>query len=261
MKLAWLTDIHLDFLSPKKLNEFFQDMREQTCDTLLITGDIAEAPTIKFYLQYLKKQIPVPIYFVLGNHDFYHGSIAEVSRKIQHHEGWLTKGDIIPLSSTRALIGHDGWADGRLGNYASSSVMLNDYVLIKELTNLSKKERLKVLNDLGDKAAAELKPTLERTLQQYSHVYCATHVPPFKEACWHEGKISNDDWLPHFTNKAIGDMLCIAMEKHPDKMLTVLCGHTHSGGYSKILPNLEVKTGSAVYGKPQIQEILYIDDL
>lgn len=260
MKLAWFTDIHLNVLSPTKLNGFCQDIREQACDALLITGDIAEAPTVERYLHYLKSQTSLPIYFVLGNHDFYHGSIAEVSRKIQHHEGWLTKGDIIPLSSTRALIGHDGWADGRLGNYSSSSVMLNDYVLIKELMNLSKKERLKVLNDLGDKAAVELKPTLERTLQQYSHVYCATHVPPFKEACWHEGKISDDDWLPHFTNKVVGDMLRITMEKNPDKMLTVLCGHTHSSGYSQILPNLEVKTGAAVYGKPQIQEILCIVD-
>lgn len=260
MKLAWLTDIHLNFLSPKRLNDFFQEIREQTCDALLITGDIAEAPTIERYLYYLKSQIPLPIYFLLGNHDFYHGSIADVSRKMHQHEGWLTKGTIIPLNSTSALIGHDGWADGRLGDYAASEVMLNDYIWIKELMHLSKKERLTVLNDLGDKAAAELKPTLERTLQQYSHVYCATHVPPCKEACWHEGKISDDNWLPHFTSKVMGDMLRFVMEKHPDKMLTVLCGHTHSSGYSRIRPNLEIKTGAAVYGKPQIQEILCITD-
>ena len=258
MKLAWLTDIHLNFLGPTELSNFCQGLREKVCDALLITGDIAEAPTIEHYLLRLKSQIHSPIYFVLGNHDFYHGSIVEVARRMQHHEGWLTKGDIVPLCSTSALIGHDGWADGRLGDYAASPVMLRDYICIQELTGLSKKRRLAVLNNLGDKAAAELKPTLEKTLQQYHYVYCATHVPPFKEACWHEGKISDDNYLPHFASKVMGDMLYEVMKRHPDKKLTVLCGHTHSSGYTKILPNLDVKTGAAVYGEPKIQEILQL---
>jgi len=49
------------------------------------------------------------------------------------------------------------------------------------------------------------------------------------------------------------------MKKHPDKKLTVLCGHTHSPGAAQILPNLEVLTGSAEYGSPTIQQILEIE--
>ncbi|MBW1848871.1 MAG: phosphoesterase, partial [Deltaproteobacteria bacterium] len=63
------------------------------------------------------------------------------------------------------------------------------------------------------------------------------------------------DWLPFFSCKAVGDVLSEVMQKHQDKRMTVLCGHTHGGGKSKILPNLVVLTGPAEYRYPAIQEI------
>lgn len=84
----------------------------------------------------------------------------------------------------------------------------------------------------------------------------STHVPPFKEACWHDGEISDDKWLPHFACKAVGNVLEKLMIEHPDRQMTVLCGHTHSSGRAEILPNLFVKTGGAEYGSPAIQEII-----
>jgi len=86
-----------------------------------------------------------------------------------------------------------------------------------------------------------------------------THVPPFKASCWHEGQISDDEFLPHFACRAVGDVLVEAMQKHPKCDLTVLCGHTHSPGEATILPNLLVKTGGAEYGSPCIQELIAID--
>ena len=86
-----------------------------------------------------------------------------------------------------------------------------------------------------------------------------THVPPFREACWHEGQLSCDNWSPHFTCKATGDVLVDVMTAHPDQTMTVLCGHTHSAGYAQILENLEVFTGDAVYGHPKIQQVLDVE--
>ena len=31
--------------------------------------------------------------------------------------------------------------------------------------------------------------------------------PPFREAAWHDGKISSDDYLPYFACKVIGDVM------------------------------------------------------
>jgi hypothetical protein len=43
-----------------------------------------------------------------------------------------------------------------------------------------------------------------------------------------------------------------------DRTMTVLCGHTHSGGEAELLPNLRVLTGVARYGNPVIQRVLKI---
>jgi hypothetical protein len=80
-----------------------------------------------------------------------------------------------------------------------------------------------------------------------------THVPPFREACWYEGRISDDNWLPYFTCKAMGDVLTRVMRERPQKRMTVLCGHTHGAGEADILPNLHVRTGGAEYGRPEPQ--------
>jgi hypothetical protein len=46
------------------------------------------------------------------------------------------------------------------------------------------------------------------------------------------------------------------MAQRPDRHLTVLCGHTHSSGRARVLPNMEVFTGQAEYGRPEIQTML-----
>ena len=91
------------------------------------------------------------------------------------------------------------------------------------------------------------------------NVIVLTHVPPFREACWHEGRISDDDWLPHFACRAVGQRLAEAMRVRPNCGMTVLCGHTHGSGIARILPNLVVSTGGAVYGEPAIQDVWEVD--
>jgi 3',5'-cyclic-AMP phosphodiesterase len=83
----------------------------------------------------------------------------------------------------------------------------------------------------------------------------ATHVPPFRDACWHEGTISDDEWLPHFTSKAMGDALLEIMRDHPAQELTVLCGHTHGRGEARLAENILVLTGGAEYGSPAIERV------
>ena len=158
------------------------------------------------------------------------------------------------------LIGHDSWSDGRSGNYSNSNVRLNDYVLIKELRNLDDQALLKKLNQLGNEAASFFRKQLIQALPYYQHILILTHVPPFAESCWHEGNLSNDDFLPHFCCKATGEVFIELMSKYPDKNLTILCGHTHSGGVAQILPNITVRTGQAVYGHPTIQDPIFIKE-
>lgn len=48
------------------------------------------------------------------------------------------------------------------------------------------------------------------------------------------------------------------MIERQDRNLTVLCGHTHSGGSVLIEPNLRDIAGASLYGAPQLQDTLTI---
>jgi len=264
-RLAWLTDIHLNFVDLSYVEGLCRRLRDEGTDAVLISGDIAEAPDVGVYLEYLDRQLNRPIFFVLGNHDFYRGGIAQVRSRVADlcaqspRLHWLNGTGVVELAAETGLIGHDGWADGRLGDYAGSDVLLNDYFLIEELAGLDPEARLQRLHALGDSAADHFRKTLPEALRRFRRVIAVTHVPPFREACWHEGRVSDDAWLPHFACKAIGDVLVEVMTRNVDRELLVLCGHTHSPGVVQILPNLKVLTGAAEYGRPAIQGWIDLD--
>lgn len=262
MNVAWATDIHLNFLSPEQVDSFCDQLLDADPEVVLLAGDIAEAHNLEALLGRVASRLQRPIYFVLGNHDFYRGDIAWVRDRMRAlteesaHLRWMPAAGVVPLTDTCALVGHDGWGDGRLGDPDGSRIELADWSLIQDFRLLSRSERLTKLRALGDEAAAYLRPALLAALARFRRVVILTHVPPFREATWHDGRPSADDWLPWFSCKAVGDVLLEVMRAHPDRDALVLCGHTHGAGEATILPNLSVKTGGAVYGAPAVQDIL-----
>lgn len=231
-------------------------LSDTEADAFVITGDIGEAHDVASHLNAIDDAARRPVYFVLGNHDFYRGSIATVRKTVQQlcavcpNLHWLPDAGVVPLTAEACLVGHDGWGDGRLGDYFGTDVLLNDFGLIDEFGGFeeAKDERLAKLHSLGDEDAASLRSVLPDALARFRHVIVATHVPPFRESCWHEGQVSNDDWLPFFTCKAVGDVLSEAMAGAPGRTMTVLCGHTHGGGEAEILPSLRVLTAARGMG-------------
>ena len=261
MRAGWLTDIHLDWLDDRGRAQFYARIHASDPDAILLGGDIGLADSAAGFLRELEDALQIPIYFVFGNHDYYGGSIVGTRNLVtrmtaaSRYLHWLTGGTVVELTPTVALIGHDGWADGRLGDYVRSDILLNDYFLIEELSDLSKDERAVRLNGLGDEAADALGRLAPQALESYRNLFVLTHVPPFREACWHEGQISNDLYLPHFACRAVGNRLAEVMSVHPESTMTVLCGHTHSSGFARILDNLVVYTGGAEYGEPVLQRV------
>jgi len=263
VKLAWLTDIHLDHCTIDEIKLLGARLDNLLLAGIIISGDISTSTRLCHDLNLLANIVRTPIYFVLGNHDCYGSSISKTREAVVEipQESWLFylpfKG-LVPLSTRVCLIGYDSWADGRYGDYKNSSVTLNDYYQIKELQYLTKEERLRKLNALGDESAALFRTALLEAFKEYDHVFAVMHVPPFAEAAWHQGHASSDYYLPHFSCKAVGDTLKEVMKAFPAKNLTVLCGHTHSAGTYYALPNLVVRTGHATYGNPEIQDIIHI---
>lgn len=267
-RLAWLTDIHLNFLGLKALNEFFERAARLEADAYVISGDIGEAESVRDYLEAFSHTVARPVYFVLGNHDFYRSGILAVRQQMTSyvmthpHLRYLTISNVIPLTPEVGLIGHDGWADGRYGDFMASSLMLNDYLLIEELAASfaqGKAALWATLQGLADEAARSLERRLTAALAQYALVFVVLHPPPFAENTLHQGRLSTPAGLPHFSCKAVGDVLLACAAAHPQRQMIVLCGHTHCASDTRPRPNLQVISGQAAYRAPTVQRVFAIE--
>nr|WP_276599641.1 metallophosphoesterase [Nannocystis sp. SCPEA4] len=281
VRLAWATDIHLDFLDDDSVRRFAAELAAPKADALILSGDLSHAEALEHHLRLLAQGVPGPIYFVLGNHDYYGSSIEAVRTAVldlgarRPRLSWLPAAGVVRLTDRTALIGCDGWGDARLGNPETTPVVLNDFFHIEELAATidqgaranprlffrgTDRTRLHAaLRARGDAEAQVLRNLLRDALREFEHVVVVTHVPPFAAACWHEGRHSDGDWQPYFTCAAVGAVLREAAEAQPARRLTVLCGHTHGAGEAQIAANLRVLTGGAEYRHPTLQRVLEVD--
>lgn len=261
MRAAWLSDVHLNFLGTSQLLGFLAELAASHPDAVLLGGDIGEAHDLLQFLGLLHERLPCPVYLVLGNHDYYFGSIDQVRARVRQFCSatsevvWLSEAGVIELTPRVGLVGHDSWADGRLGDFFGSPVLLNDFRLIHDFVPGDKRQHLEVMHRLAAEAVEHFRRELPKALEKYEEVIVLTHVPPLREACWYQGQISNDHWLPFFACAAVGEVLIQLCRQFPHRQVTVLCGHTHSPGETRPLENLLVLTAAAEYGQPRLQRV------
>lgn len=277
MRLAWATDIHLDFLADEQVRAFAASLVADRPDAVILSGDLSHAEQLEHHLRLLASATACPIYFVLGNHDYYGSGVAAVRQAVAEicarkpRLRWLPACGVVQLSERTAMIGVDGWADARLGDPEHTPVFLNDFIHIEELAAtldpaaLHDRSRLRgvdrralhaELRARGDAEAKLCAQLMSAALASHAELLVVTHVPPFAEACWHEGQQSDANWLPYFSCAAVGEVLRAQARAHPDRQITVVCGHTHGAGEAQIEANLRVLTGAAEYRRPQLQRVL-----
>jgi len=264
VRLAWTSDLHLDFVDPGSpaYRNLIRQLHRADVDATLVGGDVATADTLARWIERLAADTARPIYFVLGNHDHYGASVAETrtiaARLHDTHPGivWLDACDAgVEIAPGCTLVGTGGWGDARLGNVAGTTVELNDFLRITDLVD-SRAKRIDALRALADRDAQHLDAALDRACERSSRVVVLLHVPPLREACWHDGRPSDEEWLPYFACRALGDVLLARGRSHPDVEMLVLCGHTHGAGAAQPLPNVRVLTGFATYGQPDVLAVI-----
>ncbi|MFC1836286.1 metallophosphoesterase family protein [Thermodesulfobacteriota bacterium] len=251
VQLAWTTDCHFEWLNDT-FDAFIDSLARSRTEGVIISGDISNAKHITYHLKRLS-ELPMPVYFVLGNHDFYHGSFGLVDqmvhRAVKDHQNltWLTEAQPIQLTESTYLIGHDGWADGRAGMGPKSGLILNDYRLISDFVGLPIDSVFSLMREKADAAAKRL----YRQIHQIGakHIIVVTHAPPFREASKHRGQIADDRSIPHFSNIGTGEALKKAAQETGAR-LSVFCGHTHHRARAIINGRIGVRVKQAKYGKP-----------
>lgn len=262
MQIIWVTDPHLNFARHDIWEAWINSIRLVAGDCLLITGDISESEDVAWQLQRIQESVSIPLYFILGNHDYY-GNRVEVVRSEMRALSlampaavYLNQGSVVCLEHDWVLVGNDGWADGGFGDALSSPVRLNDFKRIKDYSGMDLPTDLEIMKNLAVQCAYGLRETLDLACQQSQHILVATHVPPFREACWYEGQITDDNWAPYFVSRVMGETLIEFAEKFREHTFHVLCGHTHHAGTARLRDNLTVWTGAAEYGRPSIQDVI-----
>ncbi len=262
--VAWWTDPHFELLSEIQRKQILRAWNETSADCAILTGDISHGSAALGWLRQLARVFERPIYFVLGNHDFYGTSISRQRAAARDLCGeienlvYLTLDDVVSLSSTTALVGHDGWGDMREGDWEQTAVRPPDFDEIEDLIDLAhdRSALRRRLRQLGDEAAEHFRRVLPEALAGHERVIVATHVPPFREASWYEGVNSTAPWLPFFCCRAVGDVILDMAERYPHRELSVLCGHCHGTGETQVRENLRVLTGGAEPCSPQVQRVL-----
>lgn len=262
-KIVWATDTHLNFLDNQAQIGFWERLGKKDADCAIITGDIAEAADLSVQIRYMETLVPFPVYFVLGNHDYYGSRINTVRAQLLAREEtnahWLGRTAApIKLEEGLYLCGHDGWYDGLNGDYYGSRVGLADFDYIGEFKPHppNSGSLLACLCRQAEVAAAHVKDMLDKLPGDCRQVLVATHVAPFEQAAVYRGRVSDANWQPFFSSKTMGSMLKDHAKAHPDRHYHVLCGHSHGRVAWTILPNLTGITREAQYGGPTCSRII-----
>jgi len=269
MHMLWLTDLHLDFLDSTERKRFYHSLERHPADCMVITGDIANALCLSKVLIEMHNAFQRPIYFILGNHDYYSSSVKKIRKDItmlcmQHeHLSWMGGQSAIALTPETILTGHDTWADGRYGNYDDSYVHLQDADYILELIEARHNGRqavLQYMQHLADNDAHYLEQQIVTGLSAYQpkRVFILMHVPPFQETCLYQQQKSCVNYLPFFASKANGDLLERIAHKYPDIMFVALCGHIHHKAFYQPLSNLSVHVEEAEYLKTALGHSFFL---
>ncbi|MDF1796475.1 MAG: metallophosphoesterase [Coxiellaceae bacterium] len=268
MNLAWMTDIHLNFVEPDQRQVFYDSILKTDCDGLLITGDIVDANNFASVIKEMTDHINKPMYFVLGNHDYYGGNVTDVRNTVseltqsEKHLHWLPFASH-QLNDHTALVGQDGWADGRYGDFENSRLSKKVNCLITDLSDsikLGDHKLLSKMQQLADHDADMLAQQVHQVIesQQPKRILVLTHVPPFKESSVYRDKMSSIYHLPFYASKATGDILLALAKQYPSVKFDVLCGHTHGNAFYQPVSNLSVNTGHADFYRPTVQRIITV---
>src|SRR5271157_3728784 len=116
-RLLWITDLHLEFSQSKGPYDWLsKSIKRSGASALLLTGDIMPSLRLPSALVKLVERVGVPVFFVLGNHDYYGGSIAKteaaVDQVCERYKAltWLDRqAGPIRLDERTALVGTGGW--------------------------------------------------------------------------------------------------------------------------------------------------------
>jgi predicted phosphohydrolase len=264
-KYVWLSDTHLSMsILPIMKRRFIDRITSINADGLILTGDISNGLWLESDLRYLAEHHPNPIYFVLGNHDYYWrhmGSVHEdVRRLCKEYPNlvWLSEHDAQPIAPGVSLLGHEGWFDANCGDrdstwWAIDRVFNFDFWRVGDHV-----DQIYMWRQMAKLSAESIEKRLKEAVAKSDVVYVATHFPPWPEASRADGKILEKLWHAYNTNITLGKSI-EKIASTTKSQIVVLAGHTHLSCNLTVAKNLSCKVISSSYwGKVGPEELIVL---
>lgn len=252
-RYIWLSDTHINMsILPFMKRRFIGRLNSVESDGLIITGDISNGVMLESDLRYLATHYDRPIYFVLGNHDYYwrhRDSVEEdVRRLCQKHNNlvWLSEEDSVQLDHGVSLVGDEGWYDVSAGRPDLTQWCIDRLINLDYLPMTNYAQQTLAWRERAKASAKKLCRKVKIALEHNDTVYIATHFPPWPEATLSNWQLSRDYWIPYNTNVVLGQELEFLMKNCEGKLI-VLCGHTHLACEVSVAKNITCKVAGASY--------------
>lgn len=265
-KYGWLTDTHFDFLSKSEFLKYVSHLESQNLDGIFLTGDVSTGQEVSFHLKTLSRILRKPIYFVLGNHDFYRSTFKNISDEVTYLAEtdpnlhfMSASPEPLYLNDKVAVIGHDGWYDARFRNPLTTLVFAMDFLFINDFKfKNSNADRIRLVRELADKSAKHVEYQLYKAIETHDIIYLLTHVPPWPRLTHRFFGLADAFWMPYNSSMIMADTIISIMKYHPNKKLIILSGHTHLGRTEKISNNIELRVGDASLRRTELQDVIFI---
>lgn len=244
----WATDLHLNYFDDKYITNFGKFLSSKyQAKGFIISGDISLGNKLERNLKTLSNAIQMPIYYVLGNHDYWYSSFNEIDKLTKSlNDNSLINLNLshLQINSKTILIGFDGWYDCSFGEI-DTKIQMTDWVRIKEFQN---QDPIKI----SKKRSASYLSFLDRALsfknQGITNQIVVTHIPPFEQL------IKNKKTAKPFYGSSISGQILSKLSNDFDKIIC-LSGHTHNkASYQQ--DNLLCYVGEACRGKPSLAGLL-----
>ncbi len=263
-RLIHMTDIHLN-----SIHDPFDEVAREALSGMpdapvVITGDISIATDFVDDLREFCAGVGGrKVFFVLGNHDCWHGSVAgarsDAETAFSGSGGitYLPAAGVVELDEHTALCGVNGWYDGIAGNAATSMSMIRDWIFVDEFKKASTKGNVfadhklkaKIITSIVEPEIHAAEEVLRIALDRFEHAVFATHVPPFAVMVREreEGVIEFNHRLPWYTCVSLGKMIDRVSKDYPMKRITILSGHNHVPSDVMVRQNVRGIVGLAEY--------------
>ncbi len=265
MKIGFATDIHLDHIKENADLTKHRRIGKNLADglgALLISGDICNGIDFSRQFGAFHEGADIPVYFVLGNHDFWGAEDIQVRNNAAQFPGYLDRGQVVELVDGVGLCGRTGFYDTLTGNPFESRWHMNDWDRIPRLAGcwrvpqLLQRECKAWAEEETEKAVRVLR---EAVKGGFKEVYFLTHFPLFTEACFHgedgELDVEENGMWPWSIDTTMGHAVREIAAENPGVSFTIFTGHTHGGGEKQISTNLRCVAGKARYGSPSVSKI------